>query len=403
MPELNRVYLGDCIATMRSWPDAFIDAVVTDPPYELGFMGKAWDSTGIAYSVELWREVLRVLKPGGHLLAFSGTRTYHRMAVAIEDAGFEIRDQIQWLYGSGFPKSLNISKAIDKMNGDERPVVGKSINGVGNTDKSMHKQEGFAASREKTFDITSAASAAWDGWGTALKPANEPIVLARKPISEKNVAANVLRWGTGALNIEAGRIGLDGGTKKEKEKEKSRTCSVGGYLNAKAGEAVPGMGRWPANLIVMHHPLCEDKATAYACVPDCPMRIMDSQAGPLASGQPSGVKAGGQSNAYGNFEGGIPVTGFGDAGGASRFFYCAKPATSEREAGLEREAGVGALRDGGRGKVSKNFHPTVKPVDLMAYLIRLVTPQGGGSPRAVPGERHDGHCGREDGQSLGGH
>ena len=233
-------------------PDNSIDAVVTDPPYELGFMGKKWDSTGIAYNVELWQEVLRVLKPGGHLLAFGGTRTYHRMACAIEDAGFEIRDCIQWIYGSGFSKSMNISKAIDKKFGAERTeVIGKSNSkgirsGSGNYVGDDYKQKGYDITAPATDDAKQ-----WDGWGTALKPANEPIVVARKPISEKTVAENVLKWGTGGINIDGCRIettdNLNGGTYSKNAKELNRKSQV--PKNGINKEFVQPEGRFPANII----------------------------------------------------------------------------------------------------------------------------------------------------------
>ena len=206
---LNQIIQGDCLEVMRGIPDDCIDSIVTDPPYELGFMGKKWDSTGIAYNVDMWRECLRVLKPGGHLLSFGGTRTYHRMACAIEDAGFEIRDQMQWIYGSGFPKSMDISKAIDKQAGVERASLGKikgAVNPKGYKTDGI-KQSGGAFKKE--YDITAPATLKakqWDGWGTALKPAHEPIVVARKPLSEKTVADNVLKWGTGGINIDDCRI-----------------------------------------------------------------------------------------------------------------------------------------------------------------------------------------------------
>lgn len=341
IPELNRIYQGDCVETMRSWPDSCVDSVVTDPPYELGFMGKSWDSTGIAYSVAMWSEVLRVMKPGAHLLAFSATRTYHRMACAIEDAGFEIRDQVQWLYGSGFPKSLNVSKAIDNHNGDsaKRPVIGQRTTGIG-TGKGNTK-----VIADGSRDLTSAASAAWEGWGTALKPANEPIVLARKPLSEGTVAANVLKWGTGALDIDGSRIESTDGQLQEKydsvQNAGPRANSVyGSDTRDRAGAQPSEHGRWPANV------------------------LFDQYASGVLDAQESG---------------------------ASRFFYVAKPDGGERNAGLEdrvsggaatdREEGSAGLRSpragAGRTGGNSNFHPTVKPVDLMAYLIRLVTPPGG--------------------------
>lgn len=200
----------DCREGLKLLEDNSIDSIVTDPPYELGFMGKSWDKTGIAYNVELWHECLRVLKPGGHLLAFGGTRTYHRMACAIEDAGFEIRDQIQWIYGSGFPKSMDISKAIDKKLGAEREVIGQRK--VTSSDLGQSSGWNYLDTSKGVYNYTiptTDEAKQWDGWGTALKPANEPIVVARKPLSEKTIAENVLKWGTGGINIDDCRIAYD--------------------------------------------------------------------------------------------------------------------------------------------------------------------------------------------------
>ena len=294
----------DCVIGMAKYPDNHFDSVVTDPPYELGFMGKSWDNTGIAYKKEVWAEVMRVMKPGAHLLAFGGTRTYHRMACAIEDAGFEIRDQIQWLYGSGFPKSHNL--------------------------------EGE-----------------WDGWGTALKPANEPICVARKPLSEKTVAANVLKWGTGALNIDASRIvtadNLNGGAYSGGQRKDGDWKEKSGFKNDKmTGEFKAPEGRWPANIIL------DEEAG----------KILDEQSGISKSSGGRGEKSMGAlgKTKYGKYAldvKGANIGGLGDTGGASRFFYCAKVSQKERN-------GAG-----------KNSHPTVKPIALMKYLIKLVTPLGG--------------------------
>jgi hypothetical protein len=204
------IHIGDNQLILPTLPDNSVDSIVTDPPYELGFMGKSWDATGIAYNVEMWRECLRVLKPGGHLLAFSGSRTYHRMAVAIEDAGFQIRDQIMWVYGSGFPKSLNISKAIDKAAGVEREVIGER--GYTNQDiRGGGYESELARGKDRLPSLITAPATAeaevWDGWGTALKPAHEPIVLARKPLVG-TVANNVLVHGVGGINIDGCRVGV---------------------------------------------------------------------------------------------------------------------------------------------------------------------------------------------------
>lgn len=359
-----RVLIGDCLARMRQMPDNSVDAVVTDPPYGLNFMGKKWDYD--VPSVEIWAECLRVLKPGGHLLAFAGTRTQHRMAVRIEDAGFEIRDMIAWVYGSGFPKSLDVSKAIDKHGGHsvawfgpwfrkwreengvaqkqvaalfpsrtggmtgcvanwelglnmptpdqfnlirdtfglpfesvqaaEREVVGQRTTGIGTGGGSTPIMGD--GNRDVTAPATEAARQ-WEGWGTALKPALEPITVARKPLAG-TVAANVLAHGTGAINVDGCRVAGPGGAKWETPRGGIWTTD----RDATAKLVQNDQGRWPANLI---HDGSEEVA---------------------------GV--------------------FGDP---ARFFYCAKASKKDRGEG--------------------NNHPTVKPTDLMRYLCRLVTPPGG--------------------------
>ena len=340
MLELNRIYNMDCLEGMKLLDDNSVDSIVTDPPYELGFMGKKWDSTGIAYNVDVWRECLRVLKPGGHLLAFGGTRTYHRMACAIEDAGFEIRDQMQWIYGSGFPKSMDISKAIDKKFGAEREVVGEYQTHDIRNNGLMDKKGSM------TVNITKAATPEakqWDGWGTALKPANEPIVVARKPISEKTVAENVLKWGTGGLNIDGCRIGDEertykGGTKLYEERPWTKAQANG----ERARPTYKVSGRFPANVIL-------DEEAA---------KMLDEQSGILKSGSNNIRRKEGSFFEHGGLgkAGDIQVS-YGDIGGASRFFYCAKASKKERGEG--------------------NNHPTVKPVSLIKYLVTLVTPPDG--------------------------
>lgn len=332
---------GDCLQRMSELPENSIDAIVTDSPYGLSFMGKKWDYD--VPSVAIWKEALRVLKPGGHLLSFGGTRTYHRMVVNIEDAGFEIRDCIQWLYGSGFPKSHNLK--------DE-----------------------------------------YKGWGTALKPANEPICVARKPLEKGlTVAENVLKYGTGAINIDGCRISLSD-SDKQAHHLNGNSCnqtseSVGNEFLSAANkkdkqnaiakdslERTKQLGRWPANLIL-------DEVAA---------EMLDEQSGVLKSGELKGYKAKESEN--------IAMSGKNYAreftkstkseGGASRFFYVAKASKSERNAGLEGMPLVesGIKNDSGRGFsesdphkkiLNQNFHPTVKPIKLMQYLINLVTPQNG--------------------------
>jgi hypothetical protein len=328
---------ADCVEAMVGMDEASVDAIVTDPPYGLEFMGKAWDRVPQEWHVAWAHGALRVLKPGGHLLAFGGTRTHHRLVCAVEDAGFEIRDSLMWLYGSGFPKSHNLK-------GD------------------------------------------WEGWGTALKPAHEPIVVARKPLIG-TVAANVLEHGTGALNVDGCRIGT--------ERKPKPTVST---------------GRWPANVVLSHAEGCvcvgerrvrsvgtgagaESNASgikhgtgsgatylgrkasaahygedgmeaveAWECAPGCPVAELDAQSGERVSGTAVGGfhrRSNKTANCYGHFVGERTegdVT-YGDAGGASRFFYCAKASRKER--------GV------------TNKHPTVKPIALMCWLVRLVTPPGG--------------------------
>jgi site-specific DNA-methyltransferase (adenine-specific) len=241
------LFKGDSRQVLPLMKDNSIDSIVCDPPYELGFMGKSWDSTGIANDPKLWKEVLRVLKPGGHLLAFSGSRTYHRMAVAIEDAGFEIRDQIMWVYGSGFPKSHNISKGIDKAAGAEREVVGRNPNSRENATKDNTLYESGTVG--KTDYITTAATAAakqWQGWGTALKPAHEPIVLARKPV-EGTVVNNVLTYSVGGINIDGTRVGSEGGSTRGDKP--STHLSPSGAFNTGHDILKLDAGRFPANFI----------------------------------------------------------------------------------------------------------------------------------------------------------
>lgn len=373
---------GNNIELLRELPDNSIDSIVTDPPYELGFMGKKWDSTGIAYSVELWSECLRVLKHGGHLLAFSGSRTYHRMVVAIEDAGFEIRDQIMWVYGSGFPKSLDVSKAIDKQAGAERTVVGEFVSDLLGTRTELREQPAYGigatsgifsghaegAMARQTTPATDEAQQ-WSGWGTALKPAHEPIVMARKPISEKTIAENVLKHGTGAINIDASRVGTE-------ERINTGMKSLGvmhddDWQPIEVSTMVTG--RFPANFI---H---DGSDEVLALFPDTG-KSQGGRIGKKSMGNVTNVPAG-------VYEAGD--AGYGDSGSAARFFYCAKAGKAERNAGLEalpeirhadRNTDDGVGGDNPRNRTNQpkqNFHPTVKPIALMRYLVRLVTPPNG--------------------------
>ena len=392
---------GNCLELLAEMPDNSVDSIVTDPPYELGFMGKSWDNSGIAYNVELWSQVLRVLKPGGHLLAFGGSRTYHRLASAVEDAGFEIRDQIMWLYGSGFPKSLDVSKAIDKNNGEPNRLLkftewmrttglkAKELDAATGTNMGGHYLttasqpaiptvelwgkirpliadvpewvdelvQRIEAEREvvgtkdsnllavapgqnndrsaTTLNITAPSTPEaqqWEGWGTALKPAHEPIVVARKPLIG-TVATNVLTYGTGALNIDGSRVGTGTGETKTVQYPDIRGNN---YNNAEGTVeyTVTDQGRWPANVI---HDGSEEVLEYF--------------------GEPQ------------------------------RFFYCAKASKSERNAGLgelpkQEQQGSYKFRtdgslDGKETEPKANIHPTVKPISLMRYLVKLVTPPNG--------------------------
>jgi len=366
---------GNNLDILPTLADNSIDSIVTDPPYELGFMGKKWDSSGIAYSVELWQQCLRVLKPGGHLLSFGGTRTYHRVAVAIEDAGFELRDSIAWLYGSGFPKSLDVSKAIDKAAGAEREVIGKHPAPAGKSAVMTGERSDTAAGFWATgndVDLTAPSTLeaqTWQGWGTALKPAFEPVIVARKPI-EGTVANNVLKWGTGGLNIDGSRIGTDTITSRG-----GRSGSVVGDERTGAALGMYGKheplntqhtGRWPANIIL-------DPYTA---------ELLDEQSGQSGT---STTKTGKYENKSDFGWGGQINIRHPDAGGASRFFYVAKASKRDRNEGLEELDAIESKRtmSGGedtRGRpvpINRNFHPTVKPTSLMEYLVKLVTPPNG--------------------------
>lgn len=362
---------GDCLHMLKWLDDNSVHAVVTDPPYGLRFMGKKWDHS--VPSVEIWKEVMRVLRPGGHLLSFGGTRTYHRMVVNIEDAGFEIRDQIQWLYGSGFPKSQNVAIQIDKQagaighRGKAIPVAGRGAR--------ADIQEGSGWNESNTVSHKPVVDSAkqWQGWGTALKPANEPICLARKPLDKGlTVAQNVMKWGTGALNIDAGRVGtalIQGGRAGRHDKSN---------FNVSIGEKPPmHEDRWPANVIF------DEEAAA----------MLDEQSGVLKSGALKPYTAVNTSNTSMAYDGDKTWTGESNTGGASRFFYVAKASKSERNRGLEGmpkktlATSTGQTRPGSPARLGAdphavqspvaNHHPTVKPIKLMEYLIKLVTPPGG--------------------------
>ena len=426
---------GNCLELLAEMPDNSVDSIVTDPPYELGFMGKSWDNSGIAYNVELWSQALRVLKPGGHLLAFGGSRTYHRLASAVEDAGFEIRDQIMYLYGSGFPKSLNVGKAIDKSdaglarrkrdlrfttwmrgsglsqkdcakairhlakndetanamaqhyysdkqqpaiptldifdllrpylpevpaeiekmvrertieseNFKNREVVGTETKARSTTGNSALPTVG-GETEYQTWNITAPSTPEaqqWQGWGTALKPSHEPIVVARK-ILIGTVANNVLTYGTGALNIDGSRVGSEIITINRHSGYNSNSL-VESTKGKWKGESTTSLGRWPANVI---HDGSDEVLAGFPNTKG----VVRKPTGKGILNPETGWNANSMID--------TTVRGFADSGSAARFFYCAKASKSERNAGLENQ----------------NFHPTVKPIALMRYLVKLVTPPNG--------------------------
>lgn len=378
------LHLGDCLESLRGMPDNSVDSICTDPPYGLSFMGKKWDYD--VPSVEIWAECLRVLKPGGHLLAFAGTRTQHRMAVRIEDAGFEIRDMIAWVYGSGFPKSMDVSKQLDKMAGAKREIIGEKVRPDGKSVLSARRgvesrADGWdrpwrndpaavAANGMETAPATDAARQ-WQGWGTALKPALEPITVARKPLVG-TVAANVLEHGTGALNIDGCRVE---GRERTDYGLATATRTQGATFGQPSASADfdSSKGRWPANLI-------------HDGSPEVVFNFPDSNG---AGGSVPNVKVTGYGDGIGNgksdYLGGERTKVDSGSGSAARFFYCAKASRKDRNEGLvsgeDPAVGTGATmrerEDADWSQRNGNHHPTVKPTDLMAYLVRLVTPPGG--------------------------
>jgi len=459
----NKIICGDAIEELKNLPDNCVDAVITDPPYALGFLGKEWDTfdksqfgrKGLEgkndlkvkknfeilpryknwdgyyeFSFNWAKEVFRVLKPGGHLLAFGGTRTYHRMTCGIEDAGFEIRDCIMYIFGSGFPKSLNIAKSIDRLLKEGTA----SLNSVGDNSKGalyFHKlnfEQGYRPKdytnvERRKYEITEDIAKKWEGWGTALKPAYEPIVVARKPLSEKNVALNVLKWGTGGLNIDGCRVGISGGVKKVNIRPNSGGFQGKGF--SCDGELLKlNKGRFPANVIF--ECICDEVIEGKEEIvkihdapkgtfaggepnrgsiknyrernvgksiihtnPNCPCYMLDKQSGKSKS---TGGRIGNKGSILNmcgtKYQKGDP--GYGDFGGASRFFYCAKASRKERDMGLEnlplkKGGGMKGTEDQSlltgsgnvRNNLMKNIHPTVKPLRLLEYLVKLVTPPGG--------------------------
>jgi DNA modification methylase len=443
--ENVKLMLGNNIDKLKELPDNFVDSIITDPPYGISFMNKKWDYD--VPSVEFWKEVYRVLKPGGHILSFGGTRTYHRMVVNIEDAGFEIRDQIMWVYGSGFPKSLNIGKAVDKIEGKDVPT-GKRFNVSG------QEQGGLNQNKELRSDnpnyVKPKYDNEWEGWGTGLKPANEPICMARKPIEEKTITDNVLKYGTGGINIDGCRVGFTSENDKNNTLNAKYTTDKDNkqsedWGTKQIGNVSKEEGRFPANFII--ECTCDEvisgennglkketfenygngeygkkdgrktqptakkiEGTWYKDTgdihtnPDCPCRLLDEQ-----SGEGKSVKRKKVSNTISkpniDFGGGIKNIDneYEDTGGASRFFYVPKVGKKERNLGLDNfedkekdrgnalkcgTCGLWILRASGESckcgddrvevkGTTKNNHPTVKPINLLTYLCRLITPKGG--------------------------
>lgn len=403
---------GACPEALKEVPDEIIDAVVTDPPYGLGFMGKEWDKPGSMFEkkaarenewdhvggnhnpvdaqdrartylsegrkFQAWcdgwlRECYRVLKPGGHILAFGGTRVYHRLTCAIEDAGFEIRDCLMWLYGSGFPKSLDISKAIDKAAGAEREVIGQKKAGQSSLQRVARVEQGYrenlTACTPENIPITTPSTdlaKKWSGWGTALKPAWEPIILAMKP-TDGTFAENAAKHGVAGLNVDGCRVGTGAeseGVRRAESTAEKRYAEDGRDFALKPGpRGGSPNGRFPANLIL------DEEAG----------KLLDEQTGVLTSGK---MKAGTKRKNTLGYKGNMPDTTradtIGDTGGASRFFYCAKANSGDRFFLCKTCDLVEGQKDADAHKDHERVaHPTVKPLELMRYLVRLVTPQGG--------------------------
>jgi site-specific DNA-methyltransferase (adenine-specific) len=386
----KKLYNGNCLDILPTLPANKIDTCITDPPYELGFMNKDWDSAGISFQKETWEAVYRVLKPGALLLAFGGTRTWHRIAVAIEDAGFEIRDTICWLYGQGFPKSYNISKGIDKKAGKEREIIGKNPNARPNSDNRGEGVYGGGKGSDHSPNLTAPATLEaelWEGYGTALKPAFEPIIVAMKPIDGTYVN-NALAHGVAGMWIDGGRIYRDPDDKSgwsQTGSKESENLAMSGKNYAR--EPKPdASGRWPSNVIL-------DEISA---------EMLDQQ---------TGIQKGGfvrnRTDGARPFENDGKDTGYETVaeisepdGGASRFFYCAKANKKERNAGLDDLPDKQKYAKDGSSKSheiftsesandeawakknpnlpTKNTHATVKPLSLMEYLCKLTrTPTGG--------------------------
>lgn len=365
------LYNADCLEKLDELAEGSVDAIVTDPPYELNFMSKGWDNAGVSFSKKTWAKCLRVLKPGGYLLAFGGSRTYHRIACAIEDGGFEIRDCIMWLYGSGFPKSMDIKKAINKQDGVT--FISKPASGVGfmNADNDGYhntfnqlKQVGESTERAKK----------WHGWGTALKPSYEPIIMARKPFKGSCVD-NVLEHGVGGINIDECRVETTDTISTHSKsslaaKSKGIYGDYGGVPTSQSESQK--LGRFPANTLLTYDETDYDEVCG---------GFPNSKGG---SGKGFKKNDYAEKETATNFTRGDFVP-YNDNGSASRYFYCAKASKKDRDEGLDTREHK-KVNDGRKTPIDnafqrgetlmKNTHPTVKPTELMQYLIRLVAPKG---------------------------
>lgn len=356
---MDTYYLGDCLEVMDKLEADSIDAIITDPPYELNFMGKGWDNAGVSFNKETWVKCLRLLKPGGYLLAFGGSRTFHRIACAIEDAGFEIRDTIMWIYGSGFPKSMNISKGIEDKNkyGKANTIAKRKVgqNSDGKEYKVIQTNNGAMGEKKivnrREYKPVDSSAKQWSGWGTCLKPAFEPIIVARKPF-KGSLVDNILEHGVGGLNIDECRV------RNEEQAQLSKNVAS---------------GRFPANII---HDGSEEATGGMPKTKGC---------------QGKGFKKGDYKSSAVNttFSRGDCVP-YNDFGSASRYFYCAKASKRDRDEGLDEFEEKTKVFNGKPQSSSKeikdvekrftthlrNTHPTVKPTALMQYLVRLVCPKG---------------------------
>ena len=367
---MSEVLQGDCLVKLKEIADNSVDAIITDPPYELGFMGKKWDNSGIAYNVEMWKECLRVLKPGGHLLSFGGTRTYHRMACAIEDAGFEIKNMLEWIFASGFPKSQNIGKMYDKKMGNEREVVGElKLTGTARNKYTIGAKTSSAIASnykiDKTLTDVTKGTSPYEGLGTALKPAHEPICMARKPLSEKTVVDNVIKWGTGGIEIDECRIPTPPrltGTRRDGDEINAHPTSFSGsnsrQLQTDYDRRVleNNQGRFPANV------LCQDDA------------LND---GEITKNKMSKKNDNRKNKNNSMFIDGIhnPENSYTDSGSKSRYFDI--DVWNEKYGLLQFPKASKKERNKGCKDLEKGcFHPTVKPLALMRYLVTLVSRKG---------------------------